>query len=204
MLRKTTMTDTQQPEGSHPTFDRDSFELLSSDGRLRLRPVRLSDAANLRDRCADPLNVKYLPHLQGKESQTVQEVEHWIQTVINGFNKDSLFLVVEDTATNQVVGEGPLGFINWSKKEAESGIMVNHQCAGQGIATEALKTSMDFAFTTLGLNAVRYGTLQANQAMVKVLSEKLPVKGKPSTNTRKDGLLEYNFVFTRDEWLASA
>lgn len=196
------MADAQELEGSHPTFNRDELELLSSNGRLRLRPVRLSDAANLRDRCADPANVKYLPHLQGKESQTVQEVEQWIQTVMDGFNKDSLFLVVEDSATSQVVAEGPLGFIDWNKKEAESGIMVDHQRAGQGIATEALKTSMDFAFTTLGLKAIRYGTLQDNKAMVKVLSQKLPVKAQPLANTRKDGLLEYKFVFTCEEWLA--
>lgn len=202
-FRTTTMTEGGQQHPSHPIFDRDTLEIMSSDGRLRLRPVRLSDAANLRDRCADPLNVKYLPHLQGKESQTVEQVEQWIQTVMDGFNKDSLFLVVEDTASHQVIAEGPLGFIDWDKKEAESGIMVDHQRSGQGIATEALKTSMTFAFTNLGLEAVRYGTLQDNKAMVQILSQKLPVKPQPTPRTRKDGLLEYNFVFTREEWLAT-
>lgn len=188
---------------THPTFDNATFELLSADGKLRMRPVRLSDAPNLRDRCADPLNVKYLPHLQGKENQTVEDVEKWIQSVQAGFNKDSLFLVVEDTETNKVIGEGPLGYIDWNTKTAESGIMLDHQVTGKGVATNALKTSTDFAFKQLGLNAVRFGTMKANKAMVKVIQEKLPVKPEPKHNTRKDGLEEVNFTFTRDEWLAA-
>lgn len=187
----------------HPTFDATSFTLPIKGTSLVMRPVRLSDAPNLRDRCADPLNVRFLPHLQGKENQTTTEVETWIKTVQSGFNKDSLFLVIVDTTTDTVIGEGPLGFINWQEKWAESGVMLDHQKSGQGIATAALRESMDFAFNTLGLDKVKYGTLKDNVGMVKVLSEKLPVKGKGVERTRKDGLLELNFAFTREEWLAA-
>ncbi|EST04774.1 GNAT domain protein [Kalmanozyma brasiliensis GHG001] len=189
---------------THPTFDNATFTLPVAGTTLVLRPVQLADAPNLRDRCADPLNVRFLPHLQGKENQTVAEVEAWIKTVQAGWNKDSLFLVIIDTADEgRVIGEGPLGYINWEKKECESGIMIDHQLAGRGIATQALNASMDFAFKELGLEKVKYGTMQENKGMVKVLSEKLRVKGRPEGRARKDGLEEFNFVFTREEWLAA-
>lgn len=190
---------------THPTFDNATFTLAVPDTTLVLRPVRLSDAPNLRARCADPLNVRFLPHLQGKEDQTVGEVEAWIKTVQAGWNRDSLFLVITDTAKDgEVIGEGPLGYVNWEKKECESGVMLDHQRAGQGVATQVLNTSMDFAFHQLGLDTVKYGTMQDNKGMVKVLSEKLRVKGRPEGRTRKDGLKEFNFVFTKDEWPAAS
>ncbi|TKY86189.1 hypothetical protein EX895_005014 [Sporisorium graminicola] len=189
---------------THPTFDNETFTLPVPGTELYLRPVRLSDAPNLRDRCADPLNVQFLPHLQGKENQTVAEVEAWIKTVQAGFNKDSLFLVVVDSASDTVIGEGPLGFIDWETKEAESGVMLDHQHAGKGVATKVLNASMDFAFNELGLEKVKYGTLQDNKGMAKVLTEKLKVKGMPEPRTRKDGKKEYNFVFTKQDWLAAS
>lgn len=182
-----------------PTIDNSTFELFTPDQTLRLRPLRLSDAPNLRDRCADPLNVKYLPHLQGKENQTVSDVEQWISTVTPQWNKDSLFLVVEDTATGNVIAEGPLGYVNWQEKWAESGIMLSHEYSGKGVATKALKTSMDYAFHVLGLEKVKYGTMKDNKAMVKVLSEKLG-KVEIEEKTRKDGLQELNFVFSKEDW----
>ena len=189
---------------THPTFDNESFTLPIPNAPLVLRPVRLSDAPNLRDRCADPLNVKYLPHLQGKENKTVAEVEAWIKTVQAGWNKDSLFLVVQDMHSGGVIGEGPLGYINWDKKEAESGIMLDHKVWGKGVATLVLNESMDFAFKELGLDKIKYGTMKDNVGMAKVLSDKLKVKGKPEERLRKDGLTELNFVFTRDVWLAAS
>lgn len=186
---------------THPTFDHDTFTILTRDGRYLLRPVRLSDAPNLRDRCADPLNVRYLPHLQNKQDQTVAEVEAWISTVQSGFNKDSLFLVIQDTTTGRVIGEGPLGFLNWNEGWAESGVMLDHQESGKGIATVVLNETMDFAFKELGLKEVRYGTLKENKAMVKVLRNKLRVKNEGKEGMRKDGLKEINFVFDREEWL---
>ncbi|CBQ72716.1 conserved hypothetical protein [Sporisorium reilianum SRZ2] len=188
---------------THPTYDAETFSLPVPGTALTLRPVRLSDASNLRDRCADPLNVRFLPHLQGKEHQTTAEVEAWIRTVQAGFNRDSLFLVICD-AHGSVIGEGPLGYINWHTKEAESGLMLDHQQTGKGIATSVLNASMDFAFTELGLDKVKYGTLQDNKGMVKVLMHKLRCKGAPEERTRNDGKKELNFVFTRQDWLAAS
>lgn len=193
---------------THPTFDNSTFTLpIPGSSTLYLRPVRLSDAPNLRDRCADPLNVQYLPHLQGKENQTVSDVESWIRTVQAGFNKDSLFLVIvssTDSGDEKVIGEGPLGYIDWDKKHAESGIMLDHQQSGKGIATLVLNTAMDFAFKELGLEVVNYGTLKDNKAMVKVLTHKLRAKGIPEERTRKDGKQELIFNFKRERWLAAA
>lgn len=186
---------------SHPTFDPETFTITTSDGTLLLRPVRLSDAPNLRNRVANPHNVRYLPHLQGKESQTVAQVEDWIRTVQSAFNRDSLFLVIVDTITQKVIGEGPLGFINWTERWAESGVMLDYEECGKGVASKVLNTTMDFAFKDLELSEVKYGTLQENVAMVKVLSEKLRVKGKGEEKVRKDGLVELNFVFKKDDWL---
>ncbi|CDU26012.1 uncharacterized protein SPSC_06183 [Sporisorium scitamineum] len=190
---------------THPTFDSATFTLAVPGTDLTLRPVRLSDAPNLRDRdrCADPLNVQFLPHLQGKENQIVGEVEAWIHSVQAGFNKNSLLLVIVDSS-GKVIGEGPLGSINWDTKEAESGVMLDHQQAGKGVATKVLNASMDFAFRELGLEKVKYGTMQDNKAMSKVLMDKLKVKGKPEEGTMKDGNKEYNFVFTKQDWLAAS
>nr|CDI53240.1 conserved hypothetical protein [Melanopsichium pennsylvanicum 4] len=107
-----------------PTFDYETFTQPISDAPLLSRPVRLSDAQNLRDRCADQLTNRFLPHLQNKQDQVVAEVEDWIRTVQNGWNKDSLFLVVVGTHCGGIIGEGPLGFINWEQKEADSGVML--------------------------------------------------------------------------------
>ncbi|GAC94535.1 hypothetical protein PHSY_002107 [Pseudozyma hubeiensis SY62] len=193
---------------THPTFDNATFTLpIPGSSTLHLRPVRVSDAPNLRDRCADPLNVQYLPHLQGQENQSVSDVESWIRTVQSGFNKDSLFLVIVSTTESgdeEVIGEGPLGYIDWDKKHAESGIMLDHQQAGKGIATMVLNTTMDFAFKELDLDVVNYGTLKDNKPMVKLLTHKLRAKGSPEERTRKDGKQELIFNFKKEDWLAAA
>ncbi|SPO27402.1 uncharacterized protein UTRI_10519 [Ustilago trichophora] len=189
---------------THPTFDNETFSIPVPGAPLVLRPVRLSDAANLRDRCADAQTVAFLPHLQGKENQTVAEVEAWIKTVQAGWNKNSLFLVVVDTHCGEVIGEGPLGYIDWEKMEAESGVMLDRKVWGKGVATLVLNASMDFAFKELGLERVNYGTMKANTGMAKVLTDKLKVKGTPTENIRKDGKEELNFVFTREDWLAAS
>lgn len=189
---------------THPTLDNETFELPIPGAPLLLRPLRLSDAPNLRDRCADQKNVEFLPHLQGKENQTVAEVETWIKSVQNGWNKDSFFLVVVDTHCGGVIGEGPLGYINWEKKEAESGVMLDHRATGKGVATLVLNESTDFAFRKLGLDRVNYGTLKDNKAMAKVLTDKLKVKGRPTESIMKDGRTELRFVFTKEEWLAAS
>lgn len=81
---------------------------------------------------------------------------------------------------------------------------MDHQQAGKGVATKVLNASMDFAFRELGLEKVKYGTMQDNKAMSKVLMDKLKVKGKPEEGTMKDGNKEYNFVFTKQDWLAAS
>ena len=184
-------------------LDQATFSLPVKGTNLLLRPVRISDAANRLNRCADPLNVAFLPHLQGKASQSVADVEKWIESVRAGWNKDSLFLVVVDTTTDTVIGEGPLGPVNWHKNVAESGIMLDHQRTGQGIATKALNTTMDFAFTELGLQEIMYRTFQTNLGMAKVLKDKLRVKGQAEEGLTKDGAKEYKFVFKREPWLAA-
>ncbi|CDW98023.1 hypothetical protein [Sporisorium scitamineum] len=162
---------------THPTFDSATFTLAVPGTDLTLRP--------------------------GKENQIVGEVEAWIHSVQAGFNKNSLLLVIVDSS-GKVIGEGPLGSINWDTKEAESGVMLDHQQAGKGVATKVLNASMDFAFRELGLEKVKYGTMQDNKAMSKVLMDKLKVKGKPEEGTMKDGNKEYNFVFTKQDWLAAS
>ena len=184
-----------------PVADIDTFRLESKGGlKLVLRPPLVSDAPNMQARVADRRNVEYLPHLQSKGDQPVSAVESWIAMMRRDFGTKNIFLLLE--LDGEVVGEGGLGFIDLVNRTAEAGVMLSWQQAGRGIATESVRLSIDYAFSQLKLDSVRFGTMADNAGMRAVLERKLGLTGK--SNTRKDGLEEVLYSVDRQDWIAKA
>jgi len=128
--------------------------------RLRLRPLRPSDAPDLNRIQADPEHMRFYPH-----PFSMQETVAWIdrmreRTEIDGF----ALLAVEDRATGEFLGNvGPMVQTIDDVDEIELGWSVTPRRARQGIATEAAIACRDWVFHELAPEHVVSLILPANE-----------------------------------------
>lgn len=106
-----------------------------------------------------------------------QRIEKWRSTSCIS----DIFLVVVTLADGKVIGDGGFESIDRDSKTGDAGIMLNDDPAvrGKGYAVEALKTTFDYGFGTLGLEKIRLGTLEGNTPMRMLLEKKFILKGEP-------------------------
>lgn len=157
--------------------------------RLILRPARHSDAFNLYQLNSDPLVMKYT----GDTAFTsVSEYEVLIRDrLIPQFDKYKMsrFMVT-------LKSDGT--FIGWcglkyspETKEVDIGYRLMRQFWGQGYATEAARTTLDYGFNTLNLDLIFANVMPENIGSIKVV-QKL---GMTFKGTRKDPSYPVPFIF---------
>lgn len=133
---------------------RGAFRHLSVlEGTLvRLRPPRLSDAGDLYAYARDEENSLYVlwePHRSVSDSRDV------LRGIIRR-NRKGLPATMAVTLKNDDRLIGTIGFqwINAESRSCEVGYSIARRLWNRGLATDALKTLVPFAFNTLGLNRI--------------------------------------------------
>ena len=138
--------------------------------------------------------------------RTIQQIRQRFVARLPKWQKERsqwLCLVIEDKATNELVGL--TGFYsNWHPyKQAELGFIIDSTYQGRGYATHSLKLVLDFAFKTCQFNKLTATVTEGNQASVRVLQkvgflqegnlrENFKINGK-WVNDLKFGLLKNEF-----------
>jgi ribosomal-protein-alanine N-acetyltransferase len=135
--------------------------------RLVLRPVERRDLDTVARWNADPEHTRHLMGVQTRE-QTVEAIERWLaHWDERGFG----MLAVEWKATGELIGRsGPQYHRAWPH-DPEVGWGFDPAWWGRGLATEAGRASIEWAFGELGFERVVSITTEANVASRRVMEK---------------------------------
>ena len=133
--------------------------------RIYLREIRLSDAnKNYRDWMNDPEINQYLE--SRFEGWSVGKLKRYISNIKR--NPDSVFLTIVLRNGNKHIGNIKIGPINRRHRYADVGVIIGEKSFwGKGIATEAIKLVVDYAFNKLGLHKLTAGAYSCNIGSIR-------------------------------------
>jgi len=137
--------------------------------RLVLRPFQLADAERVSELCNN-VNI-YKSTLSLPYPYTIESALSWIPTHEEKSINDSAH---EFAITNKITGElyGAMGlFNNRLHNNGEVGYWIGEEYWGNGYATEALKSLINFAFTEKGYHKVYGRFFATNPASGKVMEK---------------------------------
>jgi len=135
--------------------------------RLRLRPLTLDDLDALAPMYADPEVRRYYPEGTQTREQTKEEIE-WIMEGQYGKHGYGLWATIFKE-TGALIGR--CGLIPWQQPgglETEVAYLLDKPYWGQGLATEAARGIVDYAFGPLGLTKLVCYMYPANKASERV------------------------------------
>ncbi len=131
--------------------------------RLILRPLRVTDAADVFEWAGDPVVNRYMPY---PLYQNAAQAEAWIAGIAEAENEFGFAL----RSTGKVIGSGS---ITWDPQRNvyELGYNLNRAYWGQGYATEAAKAMLHWAHTVLNAHDFAAEHVTANAASGRVLQK---------------------------------
>jgi [ribosomal protein S5]-alanine N-acetyltransferase len=162
-------------------------ETVIETARLRLRKFTLGDVPALHAVLGDPIAMQWYPAAFDREG-----VEGWIRRNMDRYRSDGhgLWAVVLKSS-DEVIGDcGCVIQEVEDKPEVEIGYHVRRDLWGNGYATEAARSCMDYAFDTLGasrvISMIRPENLNSRRVAEKngLTCEKIilwPPKGAPGS-----------------------
>jgi len=134
--------------------------------RLLLRPLKLSDASRIQELANNP-NISKMTRsvpYPYNESMAVK----WIAATLQmAKSKTCLALAVYSVNEKNIIGT--VGIAEIKNSEAVLGYWIGERYWGQGYCTEAVKSLLDYAFATLGLNKITAEHISSNAASGKVM-----------------------------------
>ena len=113
-------------------------------------------------------------------SGTMQQ--KWYDSIGNNSSDNHIYFAID--YNDCLVGVCGLHYINWCIRSAEASVMIAPDFSGKGIATDAIKILVDYAFGECNLNKVFCEILSINTASLKVFER---------VGFKKDGVLRDNF-----------
>ena len=128
-------------------------EIRIETERLILRRMRDDDLADYLDCESQPGHTLYL----SREPYTEEEAREFIATSrdlpldVEGVY---LHLAIEHKATSRVIGTSCIKVTSRAYRQGDMGWFLHAGCRGQGLATEASRAMLEFAFTTLDLHRI--------------------------------------------------
>lgn len=141
----------------------DGIEKKIQTERLILRPLRVTDAADVFEWVGDPVVNRYMPY---PLYQNVAQVEDWIARIPEAENEFGFAL----RSTGKVIGSGS---ITWDPQRNvyELGYNVSRAYWGLGYATEAAKAMLHWAHTMLNARDFAAEHVTVNAASGRVLQK---------------------------------
>jgi ribosomal-protein-alanine N-acetyltransferase len=139
---------------------RDRRGVLIEDECIYLREIQLSDVN--RSYCNwmnDPEVNKYLE--SRFEKWSIKKLKIYVSEIKK--NPDCIFLAIIAKGKNKHIGNIKIGPINRFHKFADVGIVIGEKSFwGKGIATEAIRLVVDYAFHKLGLHKLTAGAYRCH------------------------------------------
>lgn len=150
------------------------YPVLIEGATVTLREFISSDIAAVSEWVGDAEAVRYVPLGPFDVAGVVDYVEQLI-TEAHREPREGYTLAIVETATGDVVGSVALGIDSRAHRRVELGYILRRDAWGRGLATEAARLAVDFAFDKLGANRVWAVCDPDNPASVRVL-QKLGMK----------------------------
>ena len=121
--------------------------------RLIIRRMRDDDLRDFLEYESDSEHTRYL----SRSAYTEGQARDFIATARDlalGPEEDYLHLAVEMESTGKMIGTVCVKVASQAHRQGDVGWFLHHSHQGQGLASEASRAMMDFAFGTLGLHRV--------------------------------------------------
>ena len=136
--------------------------------KVVLRPVEREDVSYVQKWVNDPEIRKYWTTLGGLGTVpgTGEMVEDYINELSNGKN---IGLIIQEKGSSRPIGLVSLLDIDWVNKKAMLEIAIGEKGRQhKGLATEAVKLVLGYAFKTLSLNRIWLGLYEENKVSLKL------------------------------------
>jgi RimJ/RimL family protein N-acetyltransferase len=138
--------------------------------RLLLRDFVKDDWRAVHSYAADPEVVRYMEWGPNSDAETRNYVELVIASQKNQPRLD-YDLALTLRAVNRLIGACGLHISNPHNREGWIGYVLNRECWGQGLATEAARALLIFGFTQFGLHRIFATCSPHNAASARVLEK---------------------------------
>ena len=174
--------------------------------RLILRPYEPSDDRDLHELVSQPEIMEFIP----EDVMTLQEVRRIITWLQECYPKNTPEKIIKWTLavvlkeTNRVIGSCGLGPLDFSTDETELFYALRKEYWGKGLATEAARAVLKYAFKTIKIERLVAVTMPANVGSVKVI-EKLGLSFEKKVTGLSGDFADYEgdlyYTMTREEYL---
>lgn len=132
---------------------------------VSLRKIRKNDLKSCIKWFRDPDVAKFLSN--SVKNMTEERELEWFN-FINSSGCDIVFAIISK-CDGQYIGNCGLHKIDWKEKRCEFGIFIgNKEYWNKGYGTDTLKTVIDFAFFSLGLEKIKLLVYEYNHRAIKV------------------------------------
>lgn len=178
--------------------------------RLRLRPFSTADIGRVAELANDPELSRNLKSFE--YPYALEDAEKWVGSLAGEWESgtSAVFAVCLREEAEEEAGRliGATGVVlDQQSNRGELGYWIGRSYWGQGIATEACRSVLDFAFSQLGLNKVVAECLTRNGASAGVLEKVgMDQEGFLAKHFRKDETEDYCdvrvFGLLRSAWNA--
>jgi ribosomal-protein-alanine N-acetyltransferase len=148
-----------------PFFDFTEFPILTTE-RLTLRRPVMADAGDVLLFRGDAFVQRY----NSAPITTIAEAEDQIIEAHAEYGRhEGITWAVTFTGDNATLGHIALHHWSHNHRRAETGYDLARAYWGQGIATEALRTVLEFGFKRMNLHRIYAGTIADNHESVRLL-----------------------------------
>ncbi|WP_257532733.1 GNAT family N-acetyltransferase [Irregularibacter muris] len=138
--------------------------------RLLLRRFTMDDGEDMFNHWAGDYDI--CKYMRWQAHRSVEETKDVINSWIFSYDESPFYLwAIEFKETQELIGSISLFVINENDLCGDVGYCVGKRYWGQGIATEALKTVLDFAFMNIGFNRIETYHSTSNPASGRVMQK---------------------------------
>lgn len=129
----------------------DGVPVLES-GRVRLRPYRDDDAEAMFELYSDPRVMRYWSFPAWVEPG---QARVYLERARAGMDSGEIFpWAIADAGSDRLIGALTLFSLHVEQRRAEVGYSLSPHYQGRGVAAEALRLALGFAFASLGLRRI--------------------------------------------------
>ena len=155
--------------GQNQIKERKKEKLVIEGKRVCLCEIQLSDAN--RSYCKWMNDPKVNQYMESRfERWSVSKLRRYISDIKK--NPDNIFLKIVSKNGNKHVGNIKIGPVNHHHGYADVGVIIGEKSFwGKGVATEAIKLVVNYAFNELDLHKLTAGAYEPNAGSVKAFKK---------------------------------